>query len=613
MSKIPFLFVSDSISSASGLGGRITRELSTRLYGHCSDIFDVATAGYGGTYSKRFPFPQYPFQKMENWLVPELPGIWLDHAGDRRGIVMFIWNASWLPWVADPSIIPDIDAYRDLKTWLKSGLFEKWIYAPVDSVGPNGKLSDEERRIFLGFDRVLAYTKFGADLINETIGLNGESLAKIEYIPHGIDERVFYPRDRNRARELFTERVVGKESGKISPDITLLGVVATNTPRKDYGLCFEICRELLDRRVNLGLWCHTDRFRKNWDLLAMAESFGMKLRTVFTNQHLSDESMAIGYAACDCTLGIGSGEGWGSPIGESLAMGVPCVTGNYAGATQYTPPGMLVQPVAFRWDGYYTNSRPVFRAVDWAQRIMNVLPLGYEPRLSLMSPRYDWKNLWLEWEEWFRQGAERFQDDRASLAHVLALNYDHHRRMTEDHHRIKAEEAKHPETANTREKLDDDAYRVMLANIPKGGKILELGSASGGQWPVLREWSLDITGVDLYEPAVKKSQKEGLNIHLAFVESMPFPDETFDLVCSRHVMEHVAGVSQALKEIWRVLKPGGYVVNATPHYFPDIEPAHINQFKIDEWVKLYEKAGFKVIEAEVRKVFNPEAHIVARK
>jgi hypothetical protein len=59
--KTPILFLSDAVSASSGLG-RITRDLATRLYEHCSDVFDVAAVGYGGTGSRSIPFKEYHAQ-----------------------------------------------------------------------------------------------------------------------------------------------------------------------------------------------------------------------------------------------------------------------------------------------------------------------------------------------------------------------------------------------------------------------------------------------------------------------------------------------------------------------------------------------------------------------
>lgn len=47
--------------------------------------------------------------------------------------------------------------------------------------------------------------------------------------------------------------------------------------------------------------------------------------------------------------------------------------------------------------------------------------------------------------------------------------------------------------------------------------------------------------------------------------AMPFADHSFDLLIANHVLEHVADDAAALREIHRVLRPGGYAVLQTPY------------------------------------------------
>ena len=52
------------------------------------------------------------------------------------------------------------------------------------------------------------------------------------------------------------------------------------------------------------------------------------------------------------------------------------------------------------------------------------------------------------------------------------------------------------------------------------------------------------------------------------LDSFPWPlrDESFDRVRAVHVIEHVADVIRTMEEFWRLLRPGGSVYIATPHY-----------------------------------------------
>ena len=398
MAPIPILLISDSVSSSTGLG-RICRELAVRIHAHLADTFEVATCGFGGTYSQEFPWKQYTVSRVNGWQIPELPFVARDFFRGRKGILFFVMNQSWLEWVAEPELLPD----GDLKTFLQSDGFEKWIYCPIDAEGPNGKLVWSQEQILMTFDRILAYTEFGAKVIAKTLGFEK---VVCDHLPHGTDDTVFYPRSRKEARACFLEKVVQKGQGLISDEVLLLSVIATNTQRKNYGLAFEVCGELLKRGINVGMWCHTDSFQKAhcWDLLTLADSFGMKQRTIFTNSHLDDDALSWGMAASDVVLGIGDGEGWGLVNSSALACGIPFITGDYAGAAEFTPEAFKIKPVAYRYEGYYCNKRPVFNPKDWADKVEDFYQTAKKwpdrKRFSLLLDDYLWKNCWPAWAEW---------------------------------------------------------------------------------------------------------------------------------------------------------------------------------------------------------------------
>lgn len=396
---VPLLILGDSPTAPTGLG-RIARELALRIHQNMSDVFEVATFGYGGTTSRKLPFQQYPMTTQTNYVAPELPAVWNDFCGDREGVILTIWNASWLWWLADCEKLPD----SCLREFLRAKPFKRWAYVPVDGDGPNGTLGEGMGKILAAFERVLAYTQYGAAVIDRTVAPypNHNQQRPCEHLPHGLDTSVFYPRDRDEARRTFVQRILGLNPGPLQPNLFMVGVVATNTARKDWYLAFETCAELLKRGKHVGLWVHTDAYKKCWDLEALAEEFGMTGRVFYSNHHLSDDEMAWGYSACDVTLGIGSGEGWGYPLAEALACGVSVVHGAYAGGAEIVPKAFQVDPVVLRGDGLYGIRRPVFKASDWA----DVAEKGSAHGLSLMSPRLDWNNAWPLWEEWLKAGVQ---------------------------------------------------------------------------------------------------------------------------------------------------------------------------------------------------------------
>ena len=387
------LIVSDAPTAPTGLG-RICKDLAMRIHHNLSE-FDVATFGYGATASRALPFTQYPMTRTENFVAPELVKVWNDFVGDDEGIILSIWNASWCKWLGDPEVLKE----SPLRDFITARPFQLWGYFPVDGDGPNGTLPGEIGKTIEKYDRVLAYTKYGADVIAKTL----PDYVTPHHLPHGLDTSIFCPCDRQWARDNFVEIVLRKERARLQK-IFLVGVVATNTPRKDWYLAFETCAKLLDKGIHVGLWAHTNTWRAHWDFQSLQDEFGMRDRVMFTNHEMTDEEMAIGYTACDVTLGIGSGEGWGFPLAESLACGTPVVHGDYAGGAEFVPSEGLAQPVIFRGDGYFGIRRPVFDAEDWADR---AIYLARQPRgESLLPPYIDWKNAWPEWKKWLLKGIE---------------------------------------------------------------------------------------------------------------------------------------------------------------------------------------------------------------
>jgi SAM-dependent methyltransferase len=54
----------------------------------------------------------------------------------------------------------------------------------------------------------------------------------------------------------------------------------------------------------------------------------------------------------------------------------------------------------------------------------------------------------------------------------------------------------------------------------------------------------------------------------ADIHNLPFSDQSFEVVLCNHVLEHVADDIAAMKEICRVLRPGGYAIMQVPFFHP---------------------------------------------
>src|SRR5271157_1184518 len=192
----PLLIVSDAISGTTGLG-RIARDLSVRIHEHLGDVYHVATYGCGGTGSCKFPFQQYNMEGKSDWLLPSLPEVCKDFFGEEKGIIMTIWDACRLNWLSTPRQCPEVfGTFSGLQQWAIKRPFDLWAYMPIDSSGPNDKLTYPVMKTILGFDRLLAYGPFGEDVLRRTLGNYEADKRHLTNLPHGVDSSIFYERDR---------------------------------------------------------------------------------------------------------------------------------------------------------------------------------------------------------------------------------------------------------------------------------------------------------------------------------------------------------------------------------------------------------------------------------
>ena len=114
-------------------------------------------------------------------------------------------------------------------------------------------------------------------------------------------------------------------------------------------------------------------------------------------------------------------------------------------------------------------------------------------------------------------------------------------------------------------------------------------------------------GVDISEDCLrhaerlleKKEVSGRSELSVADVRSLPYPDDTFDVVVAVEVLEHIPDPEAGLAEAMRVLKPGGYAITALPVQLPLW--MHLYDFDTpDEVLALYEKVGLEVVDFETK-------------
>ena len=93
------------------------------------------------------------------------------------------------------------------------------------------------------------------------------------------------------------------------------------------------------------------------------------------------------------------------------------------------------------------------------------------------------------------------------------------------------------------------------------GRVLDVGCGGGSVAKAVKHArpDLEVFGCDLSESALKiaRTNPEGVDFRLATAERLPFGDGELDFVWIFDVLEHVENPEQVLREVARVLKPGG--------------------------------------------------------
>lgn len=139
------------------------------------------------------------------------------------------------------------------------------------------------------------------------------------------------------------------------------------------------------------------------------------------------------------------------------------------------------------------------------------------------------------------------------------------------------------------------------------GRVLDAGCGTGGFLVLLREWfhPEEVVGFDLCPEALEMGRTRGLEgLCLASLEDIPFPDDYFSLVTCLDVLYHqdVRDEERALKEIWRVMKPEGYLLLNLPA-FRLLRGSHDQavhgerRYRKRELLPRLDAAGFMVVRA----------------
>ena len=106
---------------------------------------------------------------------------------------------------------------------------------------------------------------------------------------------------------------------------------------------------------------------------------------------------------------------------------------------------------------------------------------------------------------------------------------------------------------------------LILAKHPGQGTLVDVGCGAGAL--LLRGTGCGWRGIgfELSRAAVRHARSQGLEVHEQSWLPCPLPDESADAVTFLNVLDHLVNPFDALKEAWRVLRPGGQIYIRVPN------------------------------------------------
>lgn len=353
--------------------------------------FRVGFLAKQGIGSSKFPFICYRIAEAGEhgqWGETSIHIAAQDFFRGHRGIIFTIWDITRTAYLGWPQLLHEQSPAR---AFLEQRNFELWGYFPVDCCNVDDRAHHTFVEGYNRYDRKLFYTGWASNLALRS-GVRGE----VDWIPHGLSERLFSGNKNTK-------------NGRERTDILTVGCVATNQVRKDWGLVFGTVALLKSQLGECKLWAHIDRpyVPGRWNLPSLIDQFGLKNDVMITTS-LTEDGLMQNYSACDVTIAPGLGEGFGFPIFESLACGVPVVHGDYGGGANVLHQCGLgcctVKPVQYRIEGDFGSVRPVFTPEDFAEKCLEVLTLTPEKCVESIE-HLRWDKLWPSvWRKWFMKG-----------------------------------------------------------------------------------------------------------------------------------------------------------------------------------------------------------------
>lgn len=106
----------------------------------------------------------------------------------------------------------------------------------------------------------------------------------------------------------------------------------------------------------------------------------------------------------------------------------------------------------------------------------------------------------------------------------------------------------------------DDLEVEIVERYARGKTVLEVGCGTGLILGRVAAFAKDATGIDLSGGMLEKAAARGLHVAQASATELPIATASVDVAYSFKVLAHIPDIAGAMREMARVVRPGGYVI-----------------------------------------------------
>lgn len=230
----------------------------------------------------------------------------------------------------------------------------------------------------------------------------------VHVIPHGTDTSIFFPIDKEIARELL-----GFEQ-----DWFIVANVNRNQSRKRLDLTMKAFADFAKDKPNARLLLHDPlKTPEGWDLQQLAdEYYHIGDKVLLSNAKFPVKRLNQLYNTADVMVNTGGGEGWGLCSSESACAKVPQIVPNWSATGEiWKDSGILLDVISVRHEDGRVNTAQCVIDTDHLVRELDMLyadrqklrDMGEACYDTMMNQEFDWDRIAKTFDEIFEEVSER--------------------------------------------------------------------------------------------------------------------------------------------------------------------------------------------------------------